>query len=388
MERVRVTCRLRPAKTHERRDGLTCEKTDGQQVTLAPPDRSGQPPRVWSFDSVHGPESTQAELYEDVGEPILNAVMQGYNGTILAYGQTGAGKTHTLLNASASPAEAGLVPRLVAELYVKLQADVRHVYRVRASFMQIYNEQIDDLLKGKNCNLKLKPHGGGTEVEGLTVRECGSAEEMLALFEQGRKHLIYAETKLNKSSSRSHAVLQLHLSRRQRVLDAGVGSMETTQLSGKLSIVDLAGSERVKRSGADEEPSGRRMREAININTSLLGLSNVMKALAQGGGAYVPYRDSKLTHMLQDSLGGNCRTALVVCASPAAVDGGESAGTLDFGARAMKVKTHATINSQTVLLDAAALAADLSDALRLRPGLRAACEAMRRSALDRRRRRG
>jgi len=298
-ERVRVTCRLRPSKSSEQRDGL---EAGGEKVTLAANERTGQPAKDWSFDSVHGPEGAQQAVYDDVGAPILSAVLQGYNGTILAYGQTGAGKTHTLLNASGAPSEAGLVPRLVAELFVKVQSDVRHVYKVRASFAQIYNEQIDDLLKPRNLNLKLKPHGSGTEVEGLTVSECRSAEEMLALFETGRRHIIYAETKMNKSSSRSHAVLQLHISRRLRVLDASVGSMETTQISGKLSIVDLAGSERVKRSGADEDVRGARMREAININTSLLGLSNVMKALAQGGGAYVPYRDSKLTHMLQDSL--------------------------------------------------------------------------------------
>merc|ERR1719230_2542336 len=122
------------------------------------------------------------------------------------------------------------------------------------------------------------------------------------------------------------------------MLDASVGSLQATQLRGKLNLVDLAGSERVKRSGADEDASGRRMKEAININSSLLGLSNVMKALSTQQ-SHVPYRDSKLTHMLSDALGGNCRTSLVVCVSPAAADTAETAAALEFGARAMKVRT-------------------------------------------------
>ena len=165
---------------------------------------------------MHGAASTQQNVYDDVGAPILDAAMQGYNGTILAYGQTGAGKTHTLLNASGE--NSGLVPRLIASLYVAIGIDVRTVYTVRASFAQIYNEQIDDLIKPKNSNLKLR--AGGHEVEGLSLVECKSAEEMLQLLEMGRKNLVYAETKLNKTSSRSHAVLQIFISRRQRVLDA------------------------------------------------------------------------------------------------------------------------------------------------------------------------
>merc|ERR1719482_1380025 len=125
------------------------------------------------------------------------------------------------------------------------------------------------------------------------------------------------------------------------------GSMITTLTSGKLTVVDLAGSERVKRSGADEDTSGRRMKEAININTSLLGLSNVMKALSTQQ-SHVPYRDSKLTHMLSDALGGNCRTSLVVCVSPSSSDASETTAALEFGSRAMKVRTHAVVNESDV----------------------------------------
>ncbi|EOD35745.1 hypothetical protein EMIHUDRAFT_71030, partial [Emiliania huxleyi CCMP1516] len=306
---------------------------------------------------LHGPDADQESIYSEVAVPVLESVLQGYNGTILAYGQTGSGKTYTLLNGGAVVASAGLVPRLAAELFVAIQCDVRHVYSVSASFCQIYNEQarhakVDDLLRLKNNNLRIKPKGVGTEVEGLTRTRCNSAEELLQLLETGRRNIIYAETKMNKSSSRSHAVLQMYVTRRARILE-GLGSnsglsaslrlggdVQATQLTGKLSLVDLAGSERVKRSGADEEKTGKRMKEAININTSLLGLSNVMKALGQAA-SHVPYRDSKLTHLLSDSLGGNCRTSLIVCASQASLDASETTGALDFGARAMQVKVSA-----------------------------------------------
>ena len=296
MRRVKVHCRVRPPTDKDSRKGLSLTQ-DGNRVHIEAPQHSSNAARQWDFDAVFGAGSEQQQVYDEVGAPILEAVMEGYNGTILAYGQTGSGKTHTLLNAGGNPEMVGLVPRLVANLFVAIGTDVRNVYTVRASFAQIYNEQIDDLLKPRNTNLKIS---AGGEVQGLTVVNCVSAEALLQLFEQGRKHLVYAETKLNKTSSRSHAVLQLHVSRRTRVLEASgmaVGSMHAMQLTGKLSLVDLAGSERVKRSGADEDTSGRRMKEAININTSLLGLSNVMKALSVGAG-YIPYRDAKLTHYL------------------------------------------------------------------------------------------
>lgn len=208
MHRVNVYCRARPPTEKDRRGGLSLSY-EGSRVHLAPPQHSSNAARRWEFDTVFGPEAEQQQVYDEVGTPILEAVMEGYNGTILAYGQTGSGKTHTLLNAGGNPEMVGLVPRLVASLFVAINTDVRNVYTVRASFAQIYNEQIDDLLRPRNTNLKL--NAGGNEVQGLSVVDCKSAEALMQLFEQGRKHLVYAETKLNKTSSRSHAVLQLHV---------------------------------------------------------------------------------------------------------------------------------------------------------------------------------
>jgi hypothetical protein len=149
-ERVRVYARIKPASDREFRAGISCTRTGDGTVGLAARESVGA--KELTYDGVYGPEADQQGVYDEVGAPILDAVMQGYNGTVLAYGQTGTGKTHTLLNVGQGPADAGLVPRLVAALFVSIKCDVRHVYAVRASFAQIYNEQIDDLLSLKNTN--------------------------------------------------------------------------------------------------------------------------------------------------------------------------------------------------------------------------------------------
>ena len=275
-ERVHVYTRIRPSSEREARGGTSAMAVGQSAISLIQPDVRATS-REFDFDGVYPPDADQSRVYDDVGAPILDAVLQGYNGTVLAYGQTGTGKTHTLLNVGDSRSDAGLVPRLVAALFVHIKNDVRHVHSVKASFAQIYNEQIDDLLTPKNNNLRVKPCGKTHEVDGLTYTECKSASELLGLFDAGRRALVYAETKMNKHSSRSHAVLQLNVSRRERCLDGASGhtrSRMATLHTGKLTIVDLAGSERVKRSGADEDITGRRMKEAININTSLLGCAS------------------------------------------------------------------------------------------------------------------
>ena len=178
--------------------------------------------KAYSFDGVFDPDCMQKEVYEEVGKPVLKDVLQGYNGSILAYGQTSAGKTHSLLNSGMGmdgrpdPKQAGLLPRLVAALFVHIGADSKHAYTVEASMLQIYNEQIDCLL---NENRE-KGHGlqvtGKSDVKGLTWIACKTPSDMLMCFQRGRNNLVYAETKMNKSSSRSHAVFQIKISKRSR----------------------------------------------------------------------------------------------------------------------------------------------------------------------------
>jgi hypothetical protein len=274
--------------------------------------------KEFSFDSVFAPEAEQKEIFNAVGKPVLKDVLAGYNGAILAYGQTGAGKTHSLLNnAGGKPAEAGLLPRTVAALFVYVGADAGHVYTVDAAAFQIYNEQVrhsppvresvrgvrervrscdapcatlrrrsdvkgcewmqvDDLLcedRNQNCNLPVK---AGGDVQNLTWVPCKSADELLRLFQKARNNVIYAETKMNKASSRSHSVFQIKVSKRSRVTDAATGAKGAVKMQatfGKLTVVDLAGSERVKKSGV----TGVGLKEAANINTSLLAFGNVVQ---------------------------------------------------------------------------------------------------------------
>ncbi len=320
---------------------------------------------------------------------MLEDVIRGYHGCILAYGQTGAGKTHSLLSMGEQAADdAGLLPRVVADLFVGLQADWRAIYTVKVGMFQIYNEQVDDLLKPGRNNLRVKQSPrGGWEVEGLWWFTCRSPEYLMSVVRNGRKRLVYAETHMNKHSSRSHAVVQIRLLRNskaaQKALDlaqaggeenegpvlgddrgagGGVGggpssptTMRVRQRMGQVTIVDLAGSERVKKSQSE----GLRFKEATNINTSLLAFGNCVQALASRQ-TYVPYRDSTLTKVLETSLAGNCRTALLVCVAPEETQHSETASSLEFAARAMRIETDPQVQEATVEVSAADLAKQLA----------------------------
>ena len=375
--RVMVYCRTRPPLPRE--DGCdACVFMDeaNRKVTLRMEDEgamdrvlSGQSvdsaanhtAKDFEFDGVFDPGADQKAVYEAVGKPVLKDVLQGYNGSILAYGQTGSGKTHSLLNTGgkngAAPKEAGLLPRVVAALFIHISSDVKSVYGVEVAMFQIYNDTIDDLLveghaQGKGSNLLCQKGGN---VHGLTWTPCKSPDELLKAFAKGRNNIVYAETKMNKASSRSHAVFQIKVSRRDRATEKGQTGQKMRVTLGKLTIVDLAGSERVKKSGVQ----GQQLKEAVNINGSLLAFGNVVSALAEKK-KFIPYRDSKLTQILEDSMGGNSKTSLLVCTSPAQESANETLNTLEFASRAMKVEVDAQINEGTVVVDASRLAADLA----------------------------
>ncbi len=325
--------------------------------------------RAFTFDGVFGAGCTQGDVYDGVAAPLLPDVLDGYEAAVLAYGQTGSGKTHSLLHmgAGGSEGEAGLFPRLVADLYTAIEADFRHAYGVEVSFCQVYNEQVDDLLRPAGTNLKVRAEAEGAPavVDGLSWSGARSAAALLELFRAGRKRLLYAETVMNMHSSRSHAVLQLRVTKTARpkgdadaaqlAADAQPGAMVTVrQLVGRLTVVDLAGSERVKKSQAE----GARLKEASNINTSLLSLGNCVAALAARQ-RHIPFRDSVLTRLLEGALGGRCRTALLCCVAPEAEHAGESTGALEFAVRAMRIAAAPQQNSATLSLPPAQLAAAL-----------------------------
>jgi kinesin family protein 5 len=335
--------------------------------------------KSFSMDRVLGPTCTQKEVYEAVGAPVLNSVLQGCHGCVMAYGQTGSGKTHSMLNLpnDGQTEDAGIMPRLAVDLFTRIAADWGNIYEVQIAMIQIYNESAMDLLvkssdrqnyrgspPGPTSNPTLKAtqrkpaDGGGWELSECTWIRCASPEYLLECFRRGQKGLVYAETMMNKHSSRSHCVLQLRVNRFPRLDTAaeGTGKVELVQMRGLLTVVDMAGSERVKKT----QSRGIRFNEATNINTSLLTFGNVVHALAKKL-THVPYRDSMLTKLLESSLSGLSRTALLVCVAPEQKHVQETTTALEFASRCMRVEAKPRVRSAAVEVDPATLARELAE---------------------------
>ncbi|AOA62525.1 Kinesin-related motor protein [Komagataella phaffii CBS 7435] len=319
------------------------KKTDSQLITIEPHQSvyisgtsfSGR----FTFDRVFGPETSQTEVFDYSINETVNDFCNGYNGTIFAYGQTGSGKTHTMLGNMDSPSEYGVVPRVADKLFEQIaNGSPSSEYTVSIGVLEIYMEQLRDLLNPDNSNnLCIRDSGAlseGVTVQHLETRYVSSKDELLGAVILANKLRTTGVTDANADSSRSHAIFQIKLA--QRSLDDGVVKIST------LFLVDLAGSERIARTGA----TGQTLEEAKKINTSLSALGNVINALTDGQSTYIPYRDSKLTRILQESLGGNARTTLIVNCSPDQVDEGESVSALRFGARAKRIQNKARVNQE------------------------------------------
>ncbi|MPC11635.1 Chromosome-associated kinesin KIF4A [Portunus trituberculatus] len=266
-----------------------------------------------------------------------------YNVTVLAYGQTGSGKTHTMGTAYVPGIEnsegAGIIPRAVQDIFEGVASQADNEYLVKISFIELYKETLFDLLAGKNnreeCVVDIREDPrGGIKIVGVTEIPVTSMQETMRCLEQGALHRATGATAMNAHSSRSHAIFSMHVEQRNTKKGGSV-------VSAKFHMVDLAGSERAKKTGA----TGERFREGVNINRGLLALGNVISALCEEGGrGHIPYRDSKLTRLLQDSLGGNSHTVMVACVSPADSNLEESLSTLRYADRARKIKNKPIIN--------------------------------------------
>lgn len=365
-ERVRVFARLRPPVAEAVSAVQILEggraisvRTDAEADVTALP--TAVEMRDFTFDGVFPADTTQEAVFAEVGQPVLAECLRGVNGTIFAYGQTGSGKTHSLLQHSTKRSEeSGLLPRLVASLFASIGADAASVFEVEAGAVQVYNEQVDDLLhpghqSGGGQNLGVQ---NGGEVLGLTWLPCQRADQMLAAFARARANVVYAETRMNKASSRSHAIFQVKLTKHGWAAAEGasgpLGPQCVESTRARLCVVDLAGSERVKKSGVE----GVHFKEAAAINRSLLALGCVVSALAAKK-PHVPLRDSKLTRLLDGSLGGNCKTVLLCCASPAAEHAYETLSSFEFASRAMRVQVDARVNRRVVVVDPKAVLQDL-----------------------------
>jgi len=298
-----------------------------------------EPPKEFTFDSVYDSNAKQEEIYTNSAFPIVSNVLEGYNGTIFAYGQTGTGKTFTMEGLD-SPAEMnGVMPRAFETVFSHIQCDdpEKRQYLVRASYMELYKEDIRDLLS-PNPKQKLELHekpDSGVYVKDLTTTVVTSVQELKEIQLIGRKNRTTAETAMNDRSSRSHALFSITI----ETSEPGVDGKPRIR-AGKLHMVDLAGSERQSKTQA----VGERLEEATKINLSLSTLCHVISSLVDAKTSFIPYRNSKLTRLLQDSLGGNTKTVMIANMGPADYNYDESLNTLRYASRAKFITNKPRIN--------------------------------------------
>ncbi|XP_062889589.1 kinesin-like protein KIF17 [Mobula hypostoma] len=340
LETVRVVVRCRPSNSREK--DLNCKVVVSMdsargQCFIQKPGAPGEPPKQFTFDGVFYIDSTTEQLYNEIAYPLVEGVTEGYNGTIFAYGQTGSGKSFTMQGISSPTSQRGVIPRAFEHIFESIQCTENTKFLVRASYLEIYNEEIRDLLgKDTKQKLELKEHPEkGIFVKDLSMHTVHSVIECEKIMDIGWGNRAVGYTLMNKDSSRSHSIFTIHLEMCS-VDDNGKDHIRV----GKLNLVDLAGSERQAKTGA----TGDRLKEATKINLSLSALGNVISALVDGRSKHIPYRDSKLTRMLQDSLGGNTKTLMVACLSPADNNYDESLSTLRYANRAKNIKNKPRIN--------------------------------------------
>ncbi|RLV91444.1 hypothetical protein DV515_00014098 [Chloebia gouldiae] len=291
------------------------------------------------FDAIFDDGSSQLEVFEHTTKNLIDGFLNGYNCTVLAYGATGAGKTHTMLG---SPEDPGVMYLTMVTLYKRMdQIKDDKICDVAVSYLEVYNEQIRDLLVNSGPLAVREDGQQGVVVQGLTLHQPKSAEEILQMLDYGNKNRTQHPTDVNASSSRSHAVFQIYLRQQDKT-----ASINQNIRIAKMSLIDLAGSERANATSA----KGARFVEGTNINRSLLALGNVINALADPKSKkHIPYRNSKLTRLLKDSLGGNCRTIMIAAISPSSLFYDDTYNTLKYANRAKDIKS--SLKSNVVSLD-------------------------------------
>ncbi|XP_074102990.1 kinesin heavy chain isoform X1 [Cotesia typhae] len=330
---IRVVCRFRPLNDSEEKAGskfVVKFPAGGEENCIS---IGG---KVYLFDKVFKPNATQDKVYNEAAKSIVTDVLAGYNGTIFAYGQTSSGKTHTMEGVIGDANKQGIIPRIVNDIFNHIYGMEENLeFHIKVSYFEIYMDKIRDLLDVSKVNLSVHEDKNRVPfVKGATERFVSSPEEVFEVIEEGKSNRHIAVTNMNEHSSRSHSVFLINV--KQENLE------NQKKLSGKLYLVDLAGSEKVSKTGAE----GTVLDEAKNINKSLSALGNVISALADGNKTHIPYRDSKLTRILQESLGGNARTTIIICCSPASFNESETKSTLDFGKRAKTIKNVVCVNEE------------------------------------------
>ncbi|XP_003798329.1 kinesin-like protein KIF1A [Otolemur garnettii] len=356
---VKVAVRVRPFNSREMsRDSKCIIQMSGSTTTIINPKQPKETPKSFSFDysywSHTSPEdinyASQKQVYRDIGEEMLQHAFEGYNVCIFAYGQTGAGKSYTMMGKQEKDQQ-GIIPQLCEDLFSRINDATNDnlSYSVEVSYMEIYCERVRDLLNPKNKgNLRVREHPLlGPYVEDLSKLAVTSYNDIQDLMDSGNKARTVAATNMNETSSRSHAVFNIIFTQKRHDAETNI----TTEKVSKISLVDLAGSERADSTGA----KGTRLKEGANINKSLTTLGKVISALAEMDSGpnknkkkkktdFIPYRDSVLTWLLRENLGGNSRTAMVAALSPADINYDETLSTLRYADRAKQIRCNAVIN--------------------------------------------
>uniref|UniRef100_A0A8C3MNC5 plus-end-directed kinesin ATPase n=1 Tax=Geospiza parvula TaxID=87175 RepID=A0A8C3MNC5_GEOPR len=350
---VKVAVRVRPFNSREMsRESKCIIQMSGSTTTILNPKQPKETPKSFSFDYSYWSHTTPADInyasqkqvYRDIGEEMLQHAFEGYNVCIFAYGQTGAGKSYTMMGKQEKDQQ-GIIPQLCEDLFSRINDTTNDnmSYSVEVSYMEIYCERVRDLLNPKNKgNLRVREHPlMGPYVEDLSKLAVTSYNDIQDLMDSGNKARTVAATNMNETSSRSHAVFNIIFTQKRHDAETDI----TTEKVSKISLVDLAGSERADSTGA----KGTRLKEGANINKSLTTLGKVISALAEMNKKkkktdFIPYRDSVLTWLLRENLGGNSRTAMVAALSPADINYDETLSTLRYADRAKQIRCNAVIN--------------------------------------------
>ncbi|KAI9847579.1 MAG: Kinesin heavy chain [Sclerophora amabilis] len=332
---IKVVARFRPQnKTEVASGGEPIVAFDSEDTcNVATKEATG----AFTFDRVFDMDSRQTDVFDFSIRSTVDDILNGYNGTVFAYGQTGAGKSYTMMGSDIDNDESrGIIPRIVEQIFANILASPGNIeYTVRVSYMEIYMERIRDLLAPQNDNLPVhEEKSRGVYVKGLLEVYVSSVQEVYEVMRRGGTARAVAATNMNQESSRSHSIFVVTIT--QKNVETGSAK------SGQLFLVDLAGSEKVGKTGA----SGQTLEEAKKINKSLSALGMVINSLTDGRSTHIPYRDSKLTRILQESLGGNSRTTLIINCSPSSYNDAETLSTLRFGVRAKAIKNKAKINAE------------------------------------------
>ncbi|XP_041985135.1 kinesin-like protein Klp61F [Aricia agestis] len=351
-QNIQVFVRLRPLNQREKdiRSLGVVEVVNGREVVVRPSNQTLHT-KKFTFDRAFPPYSKQVEVYQQVVSPLIEEVLAGYNCTVFAYGQTGTGKTHTMVGEAAadettwqSDPLAGIIPRALSQLFDELRLSNTE-YTVRVSYLELYNEELFDLLSSSDDNSKLRIYEdvtrkGANIVNGLEEITVYNKNEVYRIMAQGQERKKVASTLMNAQSSRSHTVFTI-------VVHMKENSPEGEELVkiGKLNLVDLAGSENISKAGSDNPAKRERARECVNINQSLLTLGRVITALVERH-PHIPYRESKLTRILQESLGGRTKTSIIATISPGHKDLEETLSTLEYANRAKNIQNKPEINQK------------------------------------------